>query len=416
MSDEQGVDVHVLVVSSSQGRDDIAGPAVVDALEAAGHTVADRFVVAMDVAQLREAVRLLAVSEAPAVVIIGGTTLFEGSVAQEALAPLVCPRFESFPTLVRHLTHRSVGSQALWLEAFAGLVGRTAVFALPPAADICAQIVTDLIAPQLQAAVGLGLAHGDAPPGLPAAAVAPVDAYAELPDDPVTQDAIFEDLPDSSGSPAEGDEPLPPPSGSLGHLGRSELSFSVSGTPDAEAPAADTNALPGAGWVRAVHEIGGTVHYDKREEMPQPVEQFAPLLDVLHQAGESAVLSLPSGVKYSLWGYPDLRRPTAKVLALGWGKPLCELLALHRYPIQTGTCIDGAHGLLPHADADVAEVAEAVTGRKPLDTRGVLFAVERDAIYVQRGDRVFRFDGRKEQDQGTTKQALATLVLGWSQR
>jgi molybdenum cofactor biosynthesis protein B len=429
MSAEQ-VQVHVLVVSR-QGRSDVTGPAVAKALQAEGHEVAERLLVPADPGQLREAVRLLAASDAPALVLVGGTTLFEESVTQQALAPLMPVRFEGFASLARHVAFEAVGSDAMWLEAFGGLVGRTAVFALPPSESVAPLLVERLIGPQLAAASGLAQVQGGPPPG----AADEVGAYAEVrvpdahglsdvdeePDvlalDPDTQEAVFEEVPAEDVATDEEAEALPEPSGTLGHLGRRGLSFGLTAQPDAERPADEHEGqLPGSGWVRAVHEIRGTVHYDKREELPQPVEAFAPLIDVLHQAGETAVLSLPSGVRYSLWGYPDLRRPSSKVLALGWGKPLCELLALHRYPIQTGTCVEGAHGQLPMAGDNIAAIAEAVTGREPPEPGGSLFAIEGDAVYILRDNQVYRWDGRREQQHGNIKQALASLVLAWSQR
>jgi len=437
MSEEQ-VQVHVLVVSSAHGKGDASGPAVAKALEAQGHVVAERLVVPASPLELREAVRLLSVAQASAVVLVGGTTLFEASVAQEALAPLLATRFEGFAALARQVAHEVMGSDAMWLEAFAGLVGRTAVFALPPSENVATALVEGLVGPQLAAATGLALLHGTDPGAEVIGSYADVrvpDAHGHtgldeepemLPLDPDTQEAVFEELPVNDADTDEGTDPaqpdgeeetLPVPSGTLGGLGRRAMSVGLSAEPDAVAPPDEHQGqLPGAGWVRAVHEIRGTVHYDKREELPQPVEAFAPLIDVLHQAGETAVLSLPSGVRYSLWGYPDLRRPTSKVLALGWGKPLCELLALHRYPVQTGTCVEGAHGQLPLAGAPLGSVAEAVTGREPPELGGSLFAVESDAVYILREGQVYRWDGRREQQHGNVKQALASLVLAWSQR
>jgi len=426
------IQVHVLVVTSKEGGG--AGPAVAEALEAQGHEVVDKLVVPAEPDGLREAVRLLAAGGAQALVLVGGTTLFEESVTQQALAPLLVTRFEGVAALARTIAFDTLGSDGMWLEAFGGVVARTAVFALPPSGQVAPRLVEALVGPQLQAAAALAQLHGSDP------GVEEVGSYADVrvPDahgstaldhepemlalDPDTQEAEFEELPvdstDDHTDPAADDElTLPTPSGSLGQLGRRALSLGLSAEPDAQRPPDEhEGALPGSGWVRAVHEIRGTVHYDKREELPQPVETFAPLLDVLHQAGETAVLALPSGVRYSLWGYPDLRRPTSKVLALGWGKPLCELLALHRYPVQTGTCVEGAHGQLPLGGDPIGPVAEAVTGREPPEPGGSLFAVESDAVYILRDGQVYRWDGRREQQHGNVKQALASLVLAWSQR
>jgi hypothetical protein len=57
-----------------------------------------------------------------------------------------------------------------------------------------------------------------------------------------------------------------------------------------------------------------------------------------------------------------------------------------------------------------------VTGRAPPGEGGTLFAVSGDAIWFERDGRVVRWDGTREREEGTPKQALASLVLEWSQR
>ena len=75
-----------------------------------------------------------------------------------------------------------------------------------------------------------------------------------------------------------------------------------------------------------------------------------------------------------------------------------------------------ARGLMPTRDSDVAEVAEAVTGRAPADKSGELAAVDHDAVYIQRGNRIYRWDGKRERNEGTIKQMLATLLVLWHQQ
>jgi len=436
MSDEEGLEVHVLAVSAAPGRrDEAMGDAIASALATAGHRVADHVEVAAEADQVRDAVIAIASAGAQALLIVGGTTPFEGSVTVDALRPLLCPRFDGFNTIFQPLWHQRAGHQAVWVDLTAGLVGSTAVFALPPSAEAVDLALRELIAPQLAAAVGVGVLHGGEVPAPPARGTSGEVAF-DLGPDPVTQEAEFEEVEDVAGEPVDRDDeasdeagddgtaaasdeppPLPAPSGSLGQLGRDGLTFLLAGHGESEAAPPDEDpAKARSGWLRAVREVEGTVSLDKREELPQPVEKLAPFIEVLHNAGETGVLTLPSGVKYSVWGYPDLRRATSKVLAVGWGRPLVELIALHRYPVLTGTCLEQEHGLLPHASADVGETAEAVTGSAPREPGGQLFAVEGDAVWILRDGKVFRFDGRKEHAMGTPKQALVSLALAWSTR
>jgi hypothetical protein len=182
-----------------------------------------------------------------------------------------------------------------------------------------------------------------------------------------------------------------------------------------EASGAAGDGLP-QGWLRAVHEIGGEVTHGGYPTLPDDLEKIAPVIDVLHTSGERGSLKLPSGRTYALFGWPDLQTSRSKVLAIGWGSPFAEILALHRYPVKTGLCVDEAHGLLPRRSDPVAGICEAVAGRAPRDTTGQLFAVQGDAVWIQRGTRAVKWDGAREVDDGTLKQALASLVHHWSQR
>ncbi len=168
------------------------------------------------------------------------------------------------------------------------------------------------------------------------------------------------------------------------------------------------------GWQRAVEMLGAEILPGRREELPENIEKLAPVLNVLHTAGEQGTMKLPSGRRYSVWGWPDLRRPTSKVLAVSWGEPLAEIVALHRHPAEAGTCIEEDNGLLPSAGSDVSDVAKRICGRAPNDPAGQLFAISGDAIWILRSRRVFKWDGTREKDDGNAKQVLSSLTLHWS--
>jgi len=169
-------------------------------------------------------------------------------------------------------------------------------------------------------------------------------------------------------------------------------------------------------WKRAIRSLGAELLIGRSEPLPEAIEKLAPVLNVLHTAGESGMMKLPSGRRYSVWGWPDLRRPNSKVLAVSWGSPLAEVVALHRHPGQAGTCIQEDNGLLPSAGADVAETCVRICGRAPADTSGMLFAVSSDTVWILRGRRVFKWDGSREKDDGNPKQVLSSLTLFWSNR
>jgi hypothetical protein len=96
------------------------------------------------------------------------------------------------------------------------------------------------------------------------------------------------------------------------------------------------------------------------------------------------------------------------------GHDAFEVLALHRHPSPTGTCTPSGRST-PASDLLPGPVCVAHTGRAP-SAGGELFAVEGRTVYLKRGTAVFAWDGRQERTMGTTSQALASLVLRWSNR
>lgn len=168
------------------------------------------------------------------------------------------------------------------------------------------------------------------------------------------------------------------------------------------------------GWRRAVEVLEGELTIGRAEELPQPIETLSPVINVLDTAGERGVMKLPNGRRYGIYGWPDLRRASSKVIAVGWGDPLAEVLALHRHPHRVGTVIIGDGGTIPREE--IAEIATRLTGRRPPSDSGVLFAVSGDAVWILRGSRVVKWDGTRERDEGSPKQVLASLVLHWSNR
>jgi molybdopterin adenylyltransferase len=384
----------IAVGTASRGAADHARSVLADA----GHPAPPPQVV--DIAALAAAVRAAARPGA-LVVTVGGTGVGPADRARAALTPALSREIRGFSELYRLISYRDVGVDAVLADAFAGFVGPALLVAVPADADAIDRALDELLLPTLGSL--LAAAGASAP--------APIATSAPDPDSAI--DADIEDIEehaDPDGAPA------PPPPMNRWQLGRPRVV--TEGTPiEAEAPADPTAyEIPDRGWKRAVYDLQGELVRGANADTPQNLEDFAPFMDVLHQAGERARLDLPSGVKLDLYGFPDLQRANSKVIAIGWGEPLAEVIALHRYPVQAGLCIDEARGLMPNRAASIAETAQAITGRAPPDTTGELFAVDHDAIYIQRGKWVFRWDGRRERQEGNPKQTLVTLALSWHSR
>lgn len=186
----------------------------------------------------------------------------------------------------------------------------------------------------------------------------------------------------------------------------------VAATPETEEP----EEIPDRGWKRAVYDLEGEVVRGEWPPIPDALEQLAPVMNVLQTAGERALLKRSNGQDYILFGWPDLRRPNSKVIALAEGTPLGDVVALHRYPTMSGLCIAGNNGMLLPRTFDIEEAGLTITGRKPPHWDGYLFAIQGDAIWTEREGQVYRWDGRRETNDGSPKQVLASLVLQWSNR
>lgn len=383
--DRSRVEVHVVVASSTRTPgDDASGALVGDRLTAAGHGVGSTQIVDDDAQLLREAVKRLAGRGVAAVVITGGTGVSPRDVTPEAVEPLFSRRLPGFGELFRQLSFAEIGADAMLSRATAGVVGATAVFAIPGSPAACRLAVDRLIGPTLGHLAGQ-LGKPEAPP--------------KMPGDLVTEEMELEPVPPPAGAEQ------PPAARAIGRASvEAKHRHEEAAVPSGEA----------GPWQRRIEEWSGRIVRGEREPFPEEIERMAPLVDLLVTAGDVAVLELPSGRRYSLWGFPDLRKASAKVLALGPGWPLCELVPLHR--TATGTCIEGPAGLVTGRSASVAATAEVLLGRAPPSPDGALFAIAGDAIFVERDGKVVRWDGHKETLLGTPKQALVSLALEWSRR
>ena len=161
--------------------------------------------------------------------------------------------------------------------------------------------------------------------------------------------------------------------------------------------------------------LGGRLDTETWSTIPEDLAQLAPARQILESAGQRATVSFPDGRTMAAFGYPDLTRSGSKVLLVGEGAPVAEVIALHRHPRLAGLTIWGSRGHLASADTDAQEVAEARLGAAP-PTDGELFAIDHDAIYIQRSGAIDRWDGRSQTREGTESQVIASLMLRWSQR
>ena len=342
--------VQIVIVSSTRtAMTDKSGPLLQSMLEGAGHSVVDRSIVQDDVGLIRGMLGQLQ-PQTQAVILSGGTGISRNDGTFEAVQGLLDKELPGFGELFRMISYAEIGSAAMMSRATAGVMDGVLVFSIPGSSGACKTAMEKLILPEL--------GH-----------------------------LVYE----------LGKEPEPPPSGGL----------EVAAMGGESAPVqAET------GWEKALSAMGGTLIRGERAELPQALAVAAPVCEVLASAGERAVARFGDET-YGVYGWPDLRRPNAKVLLVGPGEPVGEVVALHRQPTPTGVCRRGGGRLW--STGRLGATCEDIVGND-FPESGRLFAVEGDAVYVLQGNQVVAWDGQRSRPLGTPSAAMASLMLAWSAR
>jgi len=146
------LELRAAVVTASDTRtraDDASGAVLAEGLLAAGITLVDRRIAHDDVAALTHAIRAGIDAGADIVLVTGGTGVAPRDVTPEALNALGARPLPGFGELFRALSYTEVGVAAMLSRATAGVIGRTAVFALPGSPGACRLALTRLILPEL---------------------------------------------------------------------------------------------------------------------------------------------------------------------------------------------------------------------------------------------------------------------------
>lgn len=168
-----------------------------------------------------------------------------------------------------------------------------------------------------------------------------------------------------------------------------------------------------AGWNAAMKTLKLSLDIESAP-LPEELASIPAAFAVFEQAGVRKYAVDPYGNKFGVFGFPDLHSPSSKVLIVRPGAPYPEIIALHRSPFKTGMVPTQHSGYLVSNTDTVEEIAKGITKRKASGDR--IIAIESNAVYIQRNLDVIRWDGRRERDMGTVRQAIASLILQWSQR
>ncbi|MFL6672595.1 MAG: molybdenum cofactor biosynthesis protein B [Massilia sp.] len=130
----------VLTVSNSRtAANDTAGDLLAARIEAAGHRLVRREIVADDIYQIRRAFSdCIADPGIDVVISTGGTGFSLHNSVPEGVAVLLDQEVPGFGELFRQLSYLDVGSSTIQSRALAGLANRTLVFCLPGSVGACA--------------------------------------------------------------------------------------------------------------------------------------------------------------------------------------------------------------------------------------------------------------------------------------
>ena len=141
----------VLTVSDTRSfADDKSGTTLVERIEKAGHTVADRAIVTDDVQKIRAQVKAWIADPAIDVVISTGGTGFTGrDVTPEALEPLFEKRMDGFSTVFHMVSYEKIGTSTVQSRATAGVAGATYIFCLPGSPGACRDAWDSILKDQL---------------------------------------------------------------------------------------------------------------------------------------------------------------------------------------------------------------------------------------------------------------------------
>lgn len=145
--------IAVLTVSDTRTEEtDSSGRFLMDALQEAGHSLADKYIVIDDIYKIRAVVSNWIADESVQVVLItGGTGFTSRDSTPEALKPLFDKEVEGFGELFRAISYQEIGTSTIQSRAIAGFSNQTVIFAMPGSTGACKTAWKGIIKEQIDA-------------------------------------------------------------------------------------------------------------------------------------------------------------------------------------------------------------------------------------------------------------------------
>ena len=145
------VNIAVLTVSDSRTIDnDTSGRTLVERIEAAGHRVADRRIVADETDLIRAQLKVwIGDPDVDVVIATGGTGVTGRDVTPEAVHAVMDKEIPGFGELFRWLSYQKIGTSTVQSRALGAVAGGTYLFALPGSTGACKDAWDGILVQQL---------------------------------------------------------------------------------------------------------------------------------------------------------------------------------------------------------------------------------------------------------------------------
>lgn len=153
MSNEQPLNIAVLTVSDTRTEEtDTSGRALVEGLQAAGHTLADKQILPDDKYAVRALVSAWIADPAIRVVLItGGTGLTARDITPEAVIPLFDKEIPGFGEVFRAISLDEIATSTIQSRAVGGIANGTLIFCMPGSTGACRTAWNKILVHQLDA-------------------------------------------------------------------------------------------------------------------------------------------------------------------------------------------------------------------------------------------------------------------------
>lgn len=141
----------ITVSDTRHEKTDRGGPLIREILEAHGHQMSGARIVRDEKEEIAEAVcaAIEGIGDPDAIIVTGGTGIGPRDVTPDALEPLLTKNLPGFGEVFRVLSYQEIGAATMLSRAFAGVIGRTLVFALPGSPNAVRLAMEKLVAPEI---------------------------------------------------------------------------------------------------------------------------------------------------------------------------------------------------------------------------------------------------------------------------